>query len=354
MLFEPLTLRRLTLRNRIGVSPMCQYSSRDGFADDWHLVHLGSRAVGGAGLVFTEATAVEARGRISPEDLGLWKDEHVATLERVTHFVRAQGAAAGVQLAHAGRKGSTARPWEGGRPLDPPAGWRPIVAPSGVPFDEGYQTPEALSELGIAALIDAFGAAARRALGAGFDVVEIHAAHGYLIHEFLSPIANRRDDIWGGAFDNRVRFLIEIVRAVRRHWPEQRPLFVRLSTTDWMGADGWEIEDSIALARRLRSEGVDLIDCSSGGIAPRVPIDVGPGYQTGNAARIRAEAPMATAAIGVITSAAQAEHVLRSGQADLVLLARALLRDPYWPLHAAAELDHAIAWPPQYERARPR
>jgi 2,4-dienoyl-CoA reductase-like NADH-dependent reductase (Old Yellow Enzyme family) len=354
MLFDPLTLRGLTLRNRIGVSPMCQYSSRDGFADEWHLVHLGSRAVGGAGLVFTEATAVEARGRISPEDLGLWKDDHVAPLERVTRFVRAHGAAAGVQLAHAGRKGSTARPWEGGRPLDPPAGWRPIVAPSAVPFDDGYQTPAALAEVDIAALIAAFGAAARRALAAGFDVVEIHAAHGCLIHEFLSPVSNRRDDIWGGAFDNRVRFLIEIVRAVRRYWPEQRPLFVRLSTTDWLGAEGWEIEDSIALARRLRPEGVDLIDCSSGGIAPRVRIDAGPGYQTANAARIRAEAPMPTAAVGAITSAAQAEHVLGTGQADLVLLARALLRDPYWPLHAAAELGHAIAWPPQYDRARPR
>jgi 2,4-dienoyl-CoA reductase-like NADH-dependent reductase (Old Yellow Enzyme family) len=354
MLFEPLQLRGVTLRNRIGVSPMCQYSSDDGFANDWHLVHLGSRAVGGAGLVFTEATAVEARGRISPQDLGLWSDDHVAFLERITRFVRAQGAAVGIQLAHAGRKASTARPWEGGRPLDPPAGWRPIVAPSAVPFDAGYQVPEALSPTDIAAIIDAFGAAARRAVAAGFDAIELHGAHGYLIHEFLSPIANRRDDTWGGTFDNRVRFLIEIVRAVRRHWPDRQPLLVRLSTTDWLGAKGWDVEDSIALARRLGPEGVDMIDCSSGGIASGVAIDAGPGYQTGPAARIRAEASMPTAAIGLITSPAQAEHVLRAGQADMVFMARALLRDPYWPLHAGSELGQSVAWPPQYERARPR
>jgi 2,4-dienoyl-CoA reductase-like NADH-dependent reductase (Old Yellow Enzyme family) len=355
MLFEPFQLRGLSLRNRIVVSPMCQYSSHDGFADDWHLVHLGSRAVGGAGLVFTEATAVEARGRISPEDLGLWKDAHVAPLERVTRFVRGQGAAIGVQLAHAGRKASTARPWAGGKPVEPAAGgWRPIVGPSPLPFDAGYQTPEALDELGITAVIQAFGAAARRAVAAGFDVIEIHAAHGYLLHAFLSPVANRRDDIWGGTFDNRIRLVLEVVRSVRRHWPDQRPLFVRLSTTDWLGDDGWDVDDSIALARRLRSEGVDVIDCSSGGIAPRVPLDAGPGYQTANAARIRIEAPIPTAAVGAITSATQAEHVLRTGQADLVVLARALLADPYWPLHAARELGHPIPWPPQYERARPK
>ena len=352
MLFDPFTIRGVTLRNRIGVSPMCQYSSRDGFADDWHLVHLGSRAVGGAGLIFTEAAAVEARGRISPHDLGLWKDGHIPALARVTDFLRAQGAVAGVQLAHAGRKASVARPWEGGRAVDPPTGWSPILAPSAVPFDDGFQTPVALSQVEIATIIDAFGGAARRADRAGFEVVEIHAAHGYLIHEFLSPISNLRDDLWGGTFENRIRFLIEIVRSVRRHWPDQRPLFVRLSTTDWLGADGWDITDSIALARRLRPEGVDLIDCSSGGIAPRVPMDVGPGYQTANAARIRAEAELPTAAVGVITSAAQADHVLRTGQADLVFLARAFLRDPYWPLHAAAELGQAATWPPQYHRAR--
>ena len=354
MLFDPLKLRGVTLRNRIGVSPMCQYSSTDGFADDWHLVHLGSRAVGGAGLVMAEATAVEARGRISPQDLGLWKDAHIEALARITRFVRAHGAAPGIQLAHAGRKASTARPWEGNKPLAPPAGWSPIVAPSALPFDDGYQTPDALADQEIGALIDAFAAAATRAAAAGFEVVEIHAAHGYLIHEFLSPVSNRRDDQWGGTFDNRIRFLLEIIRAVRRVWADARPLLVRLSTTDWLGADGWTVEDSIALSRRLHAEGVDLIDCSSGGIAPRAAVPLGPGYQTANAARIRDEAPIPTAAVGLITSAAQAAHILRTGQADMVFLARALLRDPYWPLHAAAELGASVDWPVQYDRARER
>jgi 2,4-dienoyl-CoA reductase-like NADH-dependent reductase (Old Yellow Enzyme family) len=354
MLFQPLTLRALTLRNRIGVSPMCQYSSVDGLADDWHVVHLGSRAVGGAGLVMTEATAVEARGRISPADLGIWNDRQVEPLERITRFLRAQGAAAGIQLAHAGRKASTGRPWDGGRPVDPSAGgWRPILAPSAIALDDGYQAPEAMSEGDIAAVVAAFAAAAERAQRAGFDVIEIHAAHGYLIHEFLSPVANRRDDRWGGSFDGRARFLLDVTQAVRRRWPDSHPLFVRLSTTDWLGPDGWTVEDSISLARRLRAEGVDLIDCSSGGIAPRIPIDVGPGYQVASAARIRAEAAIPTAALGVITSAAQADNILRTGQADMVMLARAFLRDPYWPLHAAAELGHTIKWPVQYERAKP-
>jgi 2,4-dienoyl-CoA reductase-like NADH-dependent reductase (Old Yellow Enzyme family) len=351
MLFEPLKLRGVTFRNRIGVSPMCQYSSADGLADDWHLVHLGSRAVGGAGLVMTEATAVEARGRISPQDLGLWNDAQIEPLARVTRFLGGQGAASGVQLAHAGRKASTARPWEGGKPLAPPAGFSPIVAPSALAFDDGYQTPAALAEKEIAALIEAFSAAAARAVRAGFDVIEIHAAHGYLIHEFLSPLSNRRDDQWGGSFDARIRFLLEIVRAVRRVWSDARPLLVRLSTTDWLGAEGWTVEDSIALTRRLGAEGVDLVDCSSGGIAPRVAIDAGPGYQTANAARIRAEAALPTAAIGFITSAPQAEHILRTGQADMVFLARELLRDPYWPLRAARELGASIPSPAQYDRA---
>ncbi len=333
---------------------MCQYSATDGAADDWHLVHLGSRAVGGAGLVIAEATAVEARGRISPQDLGIWKDDQVPPLARITRFLHAQGAAAGIQLAHAGRKASTARPWEGGKPLPPPAGWSPVVAPSALPFDEGYETPAALEEPEIAAVIAAFGRAAARAARAGFDLIELHAAHGYLIHQFLSPISNRRDDQWGGSFENRVRFLIEIVREVRRVWSDGRPLLVRLSTTDWLGSDGWEVEDSIALARRLRPEGVDLVDCSSGGIAPRVRIDTGPGYQTANAARLRAEAPIPTAAIGFITSAVQAEHILRTGQADLVFLAREMLRDPYWPRRAARELGVEVEMPrpPQYARAR--
>ncbi|HXT95538.1 MAG TPA: NADH:flavin oxidoreductase/NADH oxidase [Polyangia bacterium] len=351
MLFSPLTLRGVTLRNRIGVSPMCQYSSTDGLADEWHLVHLGSRAVGGAGLVMTEATAVEARGRISPQDLGLWKDEQIEPLARVTRFLRAQGAVAGIQLAHAGRKASTARPWEGGKPLAAPAGWSPIVAPSAVAFDDGYQTPVALAEGEIASVIEAFARAAARAGQAGFDVVEIHAAHGYLIHQFLSPISNRRNDAWGGVFEGRVRLLLEIVRAIRRVWADERPLLVRLSTTDWLGADGWTVEDSIALGRRLREEGVDLVDCSSGGNTPHAKIDAGPGYQVGNAARIRAEAGIATGAIGFITAAAQAEHILRTGQADMVFLAREMLRDPYWPLRAARELGAKVPVPAQYERA---
>jgi 2,4-dienoyl-CoA reductase-like NADH-dependent reductase (Old Yellow Enzyme family) len=351
MLFEPLRLRGVTFRNRVGVSPMCQYSSTDGFADDWHLVHLGSRAVGGAALVMAEATAVEARGRISPHDLGLWKDEHVEPLARVTRFVRAHGAVPALQLAHAGRKASVARPWDGDRPVSPPAGWTPIVAPSAVPFDDGYQTPAALDEPQIAAVVDAFAAAARRALTAGFEALEIHGAHGYLIHEFLSPIANRREDRWGGTFENRIRFLVETVRAVRRVVPDATPLFVRLSTTDWLGPNGWTVEDAIALARRLKDDGVDLIDCSSGGIAPRVHVDAGPGYQVANAARIRAEAGIATAAIGLITSATQAEQTLRTGQADMVFLARELLRDPYWPLRAARELGAPVPAPVQYGRA---
>jgi 2,4-dienoyl-CoA reductase-like NADH-dependent reductase (Old Yellow Enzyme family) len=354
MLFDPLPLRGVTFRNRIGVSPMCQYSSIDGFADEWHLVHLGSRAVGGAGLVMAEATAVEARGRISPQDLGLWKDEQIEALARITRFVRAHGAAPGIQLAHAGRKASVARPWEGGKPVPAPDGWSPVVAPSERPFDDGYPIPQALSKEDVGALVEAFAAAARRAELAGFEVLEIHAAHGYLIHEFLSPVANRREDEWGGAFENRTRFLLEIVRAVRRVWDDRRPLLVRLSTTDWLGEAGWTVDDSIALSRRLHSEGVDLIDCSSGGIAPAAGIRPGPGYQTANAGRIRAEAPIPTAAVGLITSAAQAEHILRTGQADMVFLARALLRDPYWPLHAAAELGVSIDWPPQYERGRER
>ncbi len=351
MLFDPFTLRGVTLRNRIGVSPMCQYSCTDGLADDWHLVHLGSRAVGGAGLVMAEATAVEARGRISPQDLSLWKDEQVEPLARVARFVRAQGAVAAVQLAHAGRKASVTRPWEGDRPVGPPQGWTPIVAPSALPLDEGYQTPLALPEPEIAAVVAAFAAAAGRAVQAGFEALEIHGAHGYLIHEFLSPVTNRRDDRWGGSFEGRTRFAVQTVQAVRRSIPDRMPLAMRLSTTDWLGGAGWTVEDSIALARRLKGEGVDLIDCSSGGIAPRIKIDAGPGYQVPNAGRIRAEAGIATAAIGFITSAAQAEQTVRSGQADLVFLARELLRDPYWPLRAARELGAAVNAPVQYARA---
>jgi 2,4-dienoyl-CoA reductase-like NADH-dependent reductase (Old Yellow Enzyme family) len=354
-LFAPLPLRGVELRNRIAVSPMCQYSSEDGFATDWHLVHLGSRAVGGAGLVFTEATAVEARGRISPQDLGLWKDEQIEGLARIARFVKAQGAVPGIQLAHAGRKGSTRRPWERPAGAVPAAegGWTP-VAPSAGAFAPGYPEPEALDDAGIAQVRRAFVAAAGRARAAGFEVVEIHAAHGYLLHEFLSPISNLRTDTYGGSFEGRTRLLREVVQDVRAAWPERLPLFVRVSATDWAepGRAAWTVEETVELARGLRGSGVDLVDVSSGGTLAAAKIPVGPGYQTGLAARVRAEAGIPTGAVGMITAAAQADHVVRTGQADLVLIARAMLRDPHWALAAAAELGVAGAWPVQYERAR--
>jgi len=351
-LFDPLSLRSLTLRNRIAVSPMCQYSSRDGFASDWHLVHLGSRAVGGAALVFTEATAVLPIGRISPRDLGIWDDAHVEFLGRIARFIEAQGAVPGLQLAHAGRKASTRRPWEGsGAVPETEDGWVP-VAPSALRFDENYPDPQALTAAGIASVIAGFADAARRAHAAGFRVIEIHAAHGYLLHEFLSPLANQRSDEYGGPFENRSRLVREVVRAVREVWPETLPLFVRISATDWREG-GWELDQSIALARALRPLGVDLIDCSSGGMVPRAAVPVGPGYQTPFAERIRREAGIATGAVGLITSPVQADHVVRTGQADLVLLAREMLRDPYWPLRAARELGQPARWPAQYLRAAP-
>ena len=350
-LFEPLTLRGVTFRNRIGVSPMCQYSSADGFASDWHLVHLGSRAVGGAGVVIAEATAVTADGRISPADLGIWKDEHVEPLSRVTRFIEAQGAVAGIQLAHAGRKASVAAPWRGGKALAvEDGGWRPVWGPSAIAFSRSSPVPDALDDAGIRAVIADFREAARRSLDAGFRVIELHAAHGYLLHEFLSPLANQRTDEYGGSFENRVRLTIEVTEAVRTVWPDSLPLFVRLSGTDWV-EDGWNVEQSAELARLLGARGVDLIDCSSGGIIPGVRIPVGPGYQVSLAQRIRAASGVPTAAVGLITSAQQADAVLRSGSADMVFLARKLLRDPYWPLHAARELGVAVEWPVQYQRA---
>ncbi|HEY7953814.1 MAG TPA: NADH:flavin oxidoreductase/NADH oxidase [Polyangia bacterium] len=350
-LFDPLALRDVTLRNRVVVSPMCQYSSSDGFATDWHLVHLGTRAVGGAGLVFTEATAVEPRGRISPEDLGLWKDDHVEMLARIVRFVESQGAACGIQLAHAGRKASTRRPWDGGGPIAESDGGFRAIAPSAVAF-EGLPTPEPLDETGIACAIAAFAAAARRAREAGFRVVELHAAHGYLLHEFLSPLSNRRTDRWGGDFEGRTRFLREVVRAVRGEWPERLPLFVRISATDY-AEGGWDVEQSVALARELLGEGVDLFDCSSGGLVPHVRIPVSPGYQVPFAARLKREAGVRTGAVGLITEPEQANAIVARGEADLILLARQLLRDPYWPLYAARALGREVAWPPQYLRARP-
>jgi 2,4-dienoyl-CoA reductase-like NADH-dependent reductase (Old Yellow Enzyme family) len=351
-LFSPLTIRGLTLPNRIAVSPMCEYSSIDGFANDWHLVHLGSRAVGGAGLVFTEATAVVPDGRISPEDLGIWKDEHIPMLARIASFIREHGAVAGMQLAHAGRKASTAAPWNGGKPIGVEnGGWSPLVAPSAIPFTEGYQTPVALDEAGIRSLVASFTDAARRALDAGVQVIEIHAAHGYLINEFLSPLSNTRTDAYGGSFENRTRFLRQIVEAVRAVWPDHLPLFVRISATEWTEG-GWDIEQSVELARAVAPLGVDLIDCSSGGNVPRVRIPLGPGYQVPLAARVRAESGVPTGAVGLITSAPQADEIVRSGKADLVFLAREELRDPYFPLHAARELGAHIAWPKQYLRAK--
>jgi 2,4-dienoyl-CoA reductase-like NADH-dependent reductase (Old Yellow Enzyme family) len=346
-------LRAVTLRNRIVVSPMCQYSSIDGAANDWHLVHLGSRAVGGAALIFTEAAAVEARGRISPQDLGIYDDAHIEPLARIVRFLTSHGAAAGIQLAHAGRKASTAPPWEGGHALGPhEGGWRPIVAPSPLPFTAHSPVPHELTIAEIAEITAAFARAATRSLEAGFSVIEIHGAHGYLIHEFLSPLSNVRTDAYGGSFEKRTRLAREVASAVRAVWPEGLPLFFRISATDWVEG-GWDIDQSVALSRELATLGVDVIDCSSGGSAPNVAIPATPGYQVPFAERIRRETKVATAAVGMITEAAQADEIIRSGKADLVMLARAFLRDPYWALHAAAQLGVEVPWPKQYERAKP-
>jgi 2,4-dienoyl-CoA reductase-like NADH-dependent reductase (Old Yellow Enzyme family) len=349
-LFTPLTIREVTFRNRIGVSPMCQYSSQDGFANDWHLVHLGSRAAGGAALVIMEASAVEARGRISPQDHGIWKDDHIPFLQRITAFLRQQGAVAAIQLAHAGRKASTYRPWDGSGAVPPEAGGWQTVAPSPVAFQPDYAFPAELTRAEIAGLADSFAAAARRALEAGFQVVELHFAHGYLVHEFLSPLSNHRTDEYGGPFENRVRFALETARAVRAVWPERLPLFVRISASDWVEG-GWDIGESVELSRRLGALGVDLIDCSSGGLAPQQKIPLAPGYQVPFAGRIRRETGIRTAAVGLITTAQQADEIVRTEQADLVLLAREFLRDPYFPLHAAKALGEAVRSPIQYGRA---
>jgi 2,4-dienoyl-CoA reductase-like NADH-dependent reductase (Old Yellow Enzyme family) len=352
MLFEPLTLRSLTLRNRIVVSPMCQYSSVDGFASDWHLVHLGSRAVGGAALVIAEATAVSPEGRISPNDLGIWKDEHVEALLRVTRFIEAQGAFAGVQLAHAGRKASVDVGWRAGRALDESeGGWSPVLGPSAVPFSPRYQTPAAMTKDDIARVVDDFRAAAIRALAAGFRVIELHGAHGYLLHEFLSPVSNIRTDEYGGSFENRIRFSLEVTDAVRAVWPGELPLLFRVSATDYTEG-GWDIEQSVALARVLVTRGVDLVDCSSGGNVSGATIPLSPGYQVPFAERVRRDASVPTGAVGLITEPRQANDILERGQADVVVLARELLRDPYWPLRAARELGADIEWPVQYQRAK--
>jgi 2,4-dienoyl-CoA reductase-like NADH-dependent reductase (Old Yellow Enzyme family) len=351
-LFDELQIRDVLLRNRIVVSPMCQYSSTDGFANDWHLVHLGSRAVGGASLIFTEACAVSPEGRISPQDLGIWKDDHISFLSRITQFLLGQGTVPGIQLAHAGRKGSTARPWEpGGFVPESQGGWKP-VAPSAIPFSDNYAKPAALDAAGIQKVIKDFAAAAARALQAGFKVIEIHSAHGYLLHEFLSPLANQRNDSYGGSLENRTRLLREVVTAVRRVWPAGFPLFVRISASDWVPG-GWDLEQSVSLAESLAPLGVDLVDCSSGGMIPNAQIPVAPGYQVPFAAEIRERTGIMTGAVGMITSARQADTILDQGKADVVILAREFLRQPYWPLAVARDLGFPVSWPVQYLRAAP-
>ena len=350
-LFEPLELRSLRLRNRIVVSPMCEYSAIEGVVQPWHLVHLGSRAVGGAGLVIAEATAVEARGRISPGDVGLYDEAQLEAWQPVTAFIRSQGAVAGVQLAHAGRKASVAAPWLGGAPLSPAqGGWSPIVAPSALSFTPASAQPESLDEAGIQSIVAGFAAAAQRALAAGFELVELHAAHGYLLHQFLSPLSNQREDGYGGSFEHRARVVIEVVDAVRAVWPERLPLLIRLSATDWVQG-GWDLEQTCALVELLRGRGVDLFDISSGGLIADARIPSGPGYQVGFAAAVRARCAVRTSAVGMITAPEQADQIVRSEQADLVMLARELLRDPYWPRRAASALRANIEVPPQYQRA---
>ena len=352
-LFSPLQLRSVTFANRIGVSPMCQYSSQDGFSNDWHMVHLGSRAQGGAGLVMMEASAVLSEGRITPGDLGIYKDEHIEGLARIVRFIHSQGVRAGIQLAHAGRKASMDVPWAGERLLGAgEGGWQP-VGPSALAFAENYAIPKPMDLAEIDAVVEAFAKAARRAQAAGFDFVEIHGAHGYLLNEFLSPLANQRTDAYGGSFENRTRLILRVVDAIRAAWPDHLPLFVRISATDWVEG-GWTIDDSVELARLLRTHGVDLVDASSGGLSPLAKIPVGPAYQAPFAARIRQEAGIATAAVGMITEPDQAEALIAEGKADMVLLARAMLRDPYWAEHAAANLGVEASWPVQYLRAAPK
>ena len=350
LLLSPITLRGVTARNRIWVAPMCQYSAVDGMPGDWHLVHLGARAVGGAGVVLTEATAVSPEGRISPQDTGIWTDEQAQAWSRTVAFVQAQGALAGIQLAHAGRKGSSRRPWEGRGAVAPEdGGWVP-VGPTAEAYP-GLARPTALDLDGIAQVRADFVAATRRALTAGFDLVELHAAHGYLLHEFLSPLSNTRTDAYGGDLAGRMRLVLEVVEDVRAVWPQDRPLVLRISASDWVEG-GWTVEDSVALAKEAAARGVDLVDCSSGGNSPDQSITLGPGYQVPFAAQVRRDAGVPTGAVGLITDAPQAEQVLVEGSADVVLLARELLRDPHWPLHAAAALGDDVAWPVQYDRAR--
>lgn len=350
-LFEPLTIRGVTFPNRIFVSPMCQYSSENGLPNDWHFVHLGTRAVGGAGLVIVEASAVVPEGRITDWDSGMWSSEHAEAFAPIVKFIHAHGSVAGIQLAHAGRKASTDKPWNGGGVIgEGPHSWQ-TVAPSDVAFREGDPLPQALTIEQIDHLVESFAASARLANDAGFRVVEIHAAHGYLLHEFLSPLANRRTDEYGGSLENRMRLTLRVAASVRAVWPDENPLFVRISASDWADG-GWTLAESVELSSRLKDVGVDLIDCSSGGMVPHAKVEVSPGYQVPFARAIRKEAGIATGAVGLITEPSQAEEIISSGDADAVLLARELLRDPYWPLHAAKTLGVDVPWPEQYERAK--
>ncbi|MFD5061081.1 NADH:flavin oxidoreductase/NADH oxidase [Streptomyces sp. NPDC058394] len=362
VLFEPCTLRSLVIPNRVWMAPMCQYSAEAvgpnaGVATDWHFAHLAARAAGGTGLILTEATAVSPEGRISPADLGIWNDTQVAALRRITSFIKGQGSIAGIQLAHAGRKASTAAPWQGGGPVGPDEhGWQP-VAPSPLPFDEGHPVPHELTVDEIHGVVDQFREAARRALGAGFEVAEVHGAHGYLVGQFLSPHSNRRTDEYGGSFDNRVRFALQVVDAVREVWPEDLPVFFRISATDWLtendedDREGWTVDETVRLATELQAHGVDLLDVSSGGNAPNARIATGPGYQVPFAARVREETSLPVAAVGLITEPQQAEKIVADGQADAVLLGRELLRSPSWAQHAARELGGEVHKPAQYLRA---
>lgn len=353
ILYSPYQLRGLELKNRIVVSPMCQYSAENGMANDWHLVHLGSRAVGGAGLVFTEAVSVTPEGRISPGDLGLWSDEQIEPLQRITNFIKKQGAKVGIQLAHAGRKASALPPWEGGKQVGATQGGWQTVAPSPIPFNEDDIIPTELTIQDIQKHIEAFSKAAQRAIIAGFEVIEIHAAHGYLLNQFMSPLTNKRQDEYGGSFENRVRLLIEITNGIRAIMPEDMPLFVRITADEW-AEGGHTIDDSIKVAKILKETGVDLIDCSSGGVVKEQKIEVKPNYQVPFAEKIKHNVGIPTGAVGLITDALQAEEILQTNQADLIFMAREMLRNPYFPLIEADKLNEVAQWPSQYERGKPR
>jgi 2,4-dienoyl-CoA reductase-like NADH-dependent reductase (Old Yellow Enzyme family) len=351
LLFEPVKIRDIKLKNRIVVSPMCQYSGVDGFANNWHLVHLGTRAIGGAALVFTEATSVSPEGRITPDDLGIWKDEHIIFLKKITEFIKENGAVPGIQLAHAGRKASHFSPWKGSNFLKKEEGAWQTLSPSAIAFREGEPIPKEITKAEIDQLIQNFGSATKRAVEAGFEVFEIHAAHGYLLNEFLSPLSNHRNDEYGGSFENRTRLLLEIVKEIRSIIKEGSPLFVRISASDWVDG-GWNENDSVALSKILKDRGVDVIDCSSGGNSPEQKIPIGPLYQVPFSEKIKKETGMLTGAVGLITTAQEAEQILSEKKADLIIMARQLLRDPYFPLHAAAQLGIDVKWPSQYERAK--